>query len=84
MMRGDSELNEVGYDPVDRPSHYQLFPGEESLDLIKKMLPGTEYVGFLKGNVLKYRFRAGKKGPVQEDIDKALKYEELLREYLNG
>ena len=66
------------HDPVNNPSHYDLFPGEQSIDLIEKCLTPEEFKGFLKGNCLKYRIRAGKKGDLQQDIDKANWYQSKL------
>lgn len=70
-------------DMVHNPSHYQLFPDLEVIKAIQKILTLREYRGYLKGNILKYRLRAGKKGASEitiEDIRKSMKYEEFLRE----
>ena len=66
------------HDPVNNPKHYDLFPGEQSIDLIEKCLTPEEFQGFLKGNCLKYRIRAGNKGELQQDIDKADWYQARL------
>jgi len=66
--------------PVTKPKHYMLFPDLESIDAIQKILTEEEYRGFLKGNSLKYRFRAGKKDDLQQDISKAEQYESVLRD----
>jgi hypothetical protein len=71
------------HDPVKNPSHYDLFPGVESMDIIKKALTPEQFAGFLMGNCLKYRLRAGKKGETQQDIDKALWYENRLKQERN-
>lgn len=52
----------------------------EPLQLIEEILPTEMYAGFLLGNVIKYRIRAGHKGAGQEDIDKAMNYELLYKE----
>lgn len=65
-------------DPVNNPKHYDLFPNEQSFELIEKCLTSEEFKGFLKGNILKYRLRAGKKGDLQQDIDKANWYQDKL------
>lgn len=70
---------EKGFDNVDKPQHYMLFPDTETIEVIQSSLTIEEYKGYLKGNVLKYRLRAGKKRDTIEDINKALKYEEILR-----
>jgi hypothetical protein len=67
------------HDPVNNPVHYDLFPNQQSIDLIEKCLTPEEFEGFLKGNCLKYRIRAGKKdGQLQQDIDKADWYQHKL------
>lgn len=65
-------------DMVDSPPHYGLFPDMEVIDIIKATLTPEEFAGYCKGNVLKYRLRAGEKGDVNEDIAKADKYNEWL------
>ena len=71
-------------DPVKHPKHYMLC-GTEVIDIIKKTLTPEEYKGYVLGNILKYRLRAGKKGEadkIQEDIAKALQYEAMYNEIL--
>jgi hypothetical protein len=66
---------------VDEPSHYDLFPdGTQAIDMLRAILNHEEYIGYCKGNVLKYRLRAGKKGDTMIDIAKADWYEKELRE----
>ena len=66
------------HDEVNNPKHYDLFPGEQSIDLIEKCLTPEEFKGFLKGNCLKYRIRAGNKGDLKQDIAKADWYQSKL------
>jgi len=68
----------IGEDVVKNPSHYQLFPDTEVIDVIRGQLTEPEFKGYCKGNVLKYRLRAGKKDDVQQDIDKADQYRAML------
>lgn len=70
-------------DPVNRPSHYQLFPGQEAIDVIRAALTDEEFAGYCKGNALKYRLRAGEKGDTQQDIDKSNWYRKRLTEAHN-
>lgn len=58
-------------DAVNHPSHYKLFPGQEAIDIIKAALTQEEFMGYLKGNALKYRLRAGNKDDLSQDIAKA-------------
>ena len=66
-------------DIVNKPNHYKLFGTVEVIDMIKELLTEEEFRGYLCGNVLKYRLRAGKKGDAAEDIAKALRYEAWLK-----
>ena len=62
--------------------HYDLWEGCEALDVMRATLTREEYLGFLKGNILKYRLRAGhKEGETPErDLTKERKYRRLLEE----
>lgn len=71
-------------DPVSKPNHYMLFAdGTEAIDVIIKTLTPEEFIGYCKGNVLKYRLRAGKKDALEQDIAKANTYARMLDEQLN-
>ena len=63
-------------DPVHHPSHYMLAPELEAIDVIRASLTPTEYMGYLKGSILKYRLRAGRKGEAEQDIAKSDWYRE--------
>ncbi|PRW29099.1 hypothetical protein CSB96_6697 [Pseudomonas aeruginosa] len=55
----------------------------EAFDVIKASLSPDELRGYLKGNVLKYRLRAGEKGPAEKCIAKAEWYKARLFEQEN-
>lgn len=63
------------YDPhnAHHPSHYTA-GGIETIDFIKAKLSEEEYKGYLKGNLIKYISRAGKKGDERADLEKASVY----------
>ena len=55
-------------DPVNHPAHYTEHPsGVECITVV-------EHMGFCVGNAIKYLWRAGRKGPVLEDLKKARWY----------
>lgn len=63
-------------DNINHPSHYQ---GKiECIDYLQDKLTAEEFKGFLKGNVLKYLSRAGKKENELEDYKKSKWYLEKL------
>lgn len=63
-------------DNVYKPNHYTNRK-HECIDEIKAMLTEEEYRGYLKGNVIKYRFRANSKNG-EEDMQKADNYAHRL------
>ena len=64
-------------DPVNSPEHYNALP-LEAIDIIQKTLTPEQFKGYLFGNALKYRLRAGHKKDAAEDIAKAIWYESKL------
>lgn len=68
-------------DAVKAPSHYMLFDGTESIEVIARSMTVSEFRGFCFGNVLKYRLRAGKKSELatmEQDLKKSAYYQELF------
>ena len=65
-------------DPVNNPPHYNN-GNIECIDAIEAMLSHEEFIGYLRGNSLKYRWRFRYKNGVQ-DLDKADWYETKLKE----
>lgn len=61
-----------GKDMVNNPSHYTS-GGIETIDFIRAKLTPDEFVGYCKGNVIKYLARSNYKGGL-EDLRKAGKY----------
>lgn len=73
-----------GQDDVRKPSHYQVFPDVESIEIIARSMTQAEFKGFCMGNVLKYRLRAGKKSELatmEKDLKKADFYKELFEQH---
>ena len=67
-------------DVVNHPPHYNN--GKiECIEAIEAMLTHEEFVGYLRGNSLKYRWRFRYKNGVQ-DLDKATWYENKLKQIL--
>jgi hypothetical protein len=59
-------------DNVNHPSHY-THGGIETIDYLQAKLTHEEFVGYLKGNILKYMSRANMKNGA-EDYKKAQWY----------
>lgn len=66
-----------GHDPVTKPSHYMLFDGDkEVIDLLRDRLTPDEFLGYMKGNMIKYLMRADRKNGIQ-DYKKLLRYVDM-------
>ena len=68
-------------DYVNNPPHYNN-GNIECIDAIEAMLTPEEFIGYLRGNTLKYRWRMRYKGKAIEDLDKAKWYDDKLSKYL--
>ena len=62
--------------------HYELWNDFEAIDVIKNILSKDEYIGFLKGNILKYQLRVGKKDNVEKEMEKIKDYQRELNEII--
>ena len=65
------------------PEHYDLGEGRDALDVMRACMGPGEYRGFLRGNVLKYAIRLGRKDDAAADSLKLLEYAERLAWELN-
>jgi hypothetical protein len=66
-----------------RNSYYDV-GGIETIEIIKAKLTVSEYIGFLKGNVIKYLCRAGYKDITIQDYEKAREYLGWLIDFTAG
>jgi hypothetical protein len=69
-------------DVVNNPKHYNQ-GGIECIDSIEAMLSTEEFIGYLRGNSHKYRWRFRYKNGI-EDLHKAEWYENKLLKVLEG
>lgn len=68
-------------DMVESPAHYNN-GSIECIEAIEAMLTKDEYIGYLRGNALKYMWRFRYKKKPFEDLRKARWYEERLLKFL--
>lgn len=61
---------------LTNPNHYKLADGKETIDVLKEVMTREEYIGYLRGNALKYGFRIGKKRHITSDM--ALSFMKML------
>ena len=62
---------------VKHPAHYEIIPWIQAKDIIKATLNNLElspWEGYVLGNIMKYRLRAGNKDALEQDISKANEY----------
>jgi len=71
-------------DNMRKEEHYELWPGTEAWDIMKVTMTYEELIGFLKGNILKYQLRLGKKKgeSIEKDLQKIETYKQILKESL--
>ena len=66
-----NELREAQSDLINKPKHYQLIGDLEAIDVIERTLTSEQFKGYLIGNFLKYRLRAGNKDNALQDLAKS-------------
>lgn len=76
-------------DSVNNPAHYagsddSFHDDIECIDAIAAMLGREGFIAFLRGQVLKYTWRLGRKGDAIEDCQKAGWYRQKLEDTLDG
>lgn len=76
------KLNEVIDVPNRTPKHYQGSNGIDVIDFLYQQLPLEEFKGYMKGNMIKYPVRSGRKDNEIEDLKKARNYADRLIEKL--
>lgn len=60
-------------DEVNHPAHYTT-GAVECIEAIEAMLTREQFIGFLRGQVVKYLWRADHKGSTEKDQQKAAWY----------
>jgi hypothetical protein len=80
--RGFTSGTPKEWDEVNKPLHYNT--GKiECIDAIEAMLSPEEFIGYLRGNSLKYRWRMRYKGKPLQDMEKAKWYENRLMVFMS-
>lgn len=62
------------------PNHYKGSENIDVIDFLYQQLPFEQFKGFMKGNMIKYPVRAGRKDDELADIKKARDYADRLIE----
>ncbi|MEW4587812.1 nucleotide kinase [Staphylococcus phage vB_SepS_BE21] len=82
LPNGNEETKKTLDDKVNHPSHYQGRKGIDVIEFLYQQLTFEEFKGFMKGNMIKYPVRAGRKDNELADIKKARDYADRLIEKL--
>jgi hypothetical protein len=69
-------------DPVNSPEHYNML-SVEAIDIIEMSMTKEEFLGYLKGNAMKYVIRYKHKGNPKQDLLKSIWYLNKLTEKLD-
>lgn len=83
VFDNDACMDKSGSNPVESPTHYNA-GSIECIDAIKESMSEREFLGYLKGNVMKYVWRYDYKGKAKEDLKKADWYLNRLIDGIKG
>lgn len=80
--RGSVKAFDLTKPPTNQDKHYKDMQ-IEPLEVMRSILTPDEYRGFLKGNIIKYGMRQGRKEGQSAELDakKARSYAELLKSF---
>ena len=70
-------------DIINSPKHY-IQGSVECIDAIQAALTEEQFIGFLRGNVIKYHWRLGNKDIPLQEVEKGLWYANKLKEVLQN
>lgn len=77
-------MEEIDDGKPETSTHYMC--AVQPIELMLNVLTRDEFIGFLKGNMIKYAFRAGRKAgeSAEKDRNKFLVYSQWLHNYQHG
>lgn len=77
-------MEEIDDGKPETSTHYM--GAVQPIELMLNVLSNEEFIGFLKGNMIKYAFRAGRKAgeSAEKDRNKFLVYSQWLHNYQQG
>ena len=82
-MNMDKHINGTRADDLQISGNHYKDMAIQPWELMQSVLTHEEFVGFLKGNIIKYSLRAGRKDG-SDDLGKARHYMLKLREVQDG
>jgi hypothetical protein len=87
MQEYDNEWVNEGINDSGKPEDQKHYQGLiQPIELMQELLSHKEFIGFCKGNMIKYAYRAGHKNGEsgKKDKEKYEAYKEFLNRYLYG
>ena len=87
MTLPEGTLSPVKQEEADKvPEHYdEHYQGDvQPIELMQSAMSTEAFVGFLRGNIIKYACRLGKKDDVAKETTKILRYAEWLDKVAKG
>ena len=82
VVRDDTTSEQKTIMNIEENKHHLIWGDTQSIELIEDFLSKEEYIGFLKGNILKYQLRLGKKDDVAKELKKIQDYTNELNKLL--
>lgn len=64
--------------------HYNAAGDFQPIEVMQASMPPEQFIGFLRGNVIKYTMRAGRKDDMRREIDKVIQYATWWRQAVDG
>lgn len=80
---GINPNSEVETGTTETATHYQV-ADKQPIEIMQDMMTPEQFVGFLRGNVIKYSLRMGHKGETVKDALKCWQYADWLAKALKG
>jgi len=65
-------------------SHYNATGEFQPIEVMQAFMTPEQFEGFLRGNVIKYSCRAGRKDDQKKEVDKVIQYATWWRQAMNG
>lgn len=87
MTLAEGTLSPVKQEEADKvPEHYdEHYQGDvQPIELMQSVMSTEAFMGFLRGNIIKYACRLGKKDDVAKETTKILRYAEWLDKVAKG
>lgn len=72
------------YKPLKKQYYDEHYVSEhQPIEVMQSNMTHEEFIGFLKGNIIKYTCRLGKKDGTQKEVAKIKRYSEWLEKAIN-